>query len=101
MRLDELVYVKAVLSEILGETAKSIPLHLTTDSKNLYKAVHNSTLAENARLRVDIAKIKDSLKFKELDGLMHVKNNDMLADTLTKKGASAHKLMMVLRNCTV
>ena len=86
--LDELVYVKSVLSELLGDMGKSISLYLKTDSKNLYKAAHNSTLAENPRLRVDIAKMKDCIKCNELNGLIHVTGKEMLAGTLTKKGAT-------------
>ena len=95
--LDELVYIKTVLCELLGDKMKNVPLHLTTDSKNLYNAVHSSTLVENARTRLDIAKVKDSLKDNELNSLILVKGKEMLADVLTKKGASALILMNVLR----
>ena len=97
--LDELVYVKLVLSELLGRQAMDLPIHLFTDSRNLFKAVESSTSVENPRVRADIAKVKESLKEKELNGWYHVSGKDMLADVLTKKGAPGSKLLNVLRKC--
>ena len=97
--LDELFYVKCVLMELLGRQASDVPMHLFTDSKNLFDAVEKSTLIENARVRTDIAKVKESLRDKELNGWYHVSGKDMLADVLTKKGAPGFKLLNVLRKC--
>ena len=95
--LDEMVYIKFVLRELLGDGVDNIPLHLVTDSKNLHKAVLNSTLVENPRLRTDIAKVKESSETKELNVFSCVKGKDMIADVLTKKGASGAMLMNILR----
>ena len=96
--LDEMIYVQFVLKELLGSVVDGIPLHLITDSKNLWKSVQNSTLAENPRLRTDIAKIKESLKKEELKDFLRVNGSDMIADVLTKKGASGVMLMNLLRS---
>ena len=40
--LDELVYIKLVLMELLGKQAMAVPVHLFTDSRNLLKAVESS-----------------------------------------------------------
>ena len=95
--LDTLVCTKSVLLEMLGEKAKQIPMRLITDSKNLYKATYSSTPVENKRLRIDIGKLKESIKTNELHSFIHVEGKDMLADVLTKKGASAKKLISLLR----
>ena len=99
--LDELVYVKLVLMELLGGKAHSIPTRVATDSKNLYDVIQSTTIAENPRLRVDVAKVKDSLRDEELNKLFHVKGKEMLADVLTKQGAPGFRLMKVLRTCSL
>ena len=97
--LDAIVYVKSVLKELLGGEAEKIPIQLVTDSRNLHKAVLSLTLIENPRLRTDISKLQESLKEKELYEFMCVPGKEMMADVLTKNGASGFGLMKVLRTC--
>ena len=70
--LDMMVYVKAVLVELLGEDARDIPLELVTDSRNLHNSVMTSTLVDNPRLRMDIAVLKESLSSRELSKFLLV-----------------------------
>lgn len=95
--LDELVYVKEVLIETLGDEASTIPIELYTDSRNLYRAVMSTSLNENPRLRTDVAKIQESLKTGETSRIILVTSHQMLADCLTKKGASSEQLKRILR----
>ena len=95
--LDALVYIKAVLSELLGGLVNDIPLVLNTDSKNLYNSVHSSSLVDNHRLRTDIAALQQSINDGELQNLLLVTGEKMLADVLTKKGAAGFVLMNILR----
>lgn len=97
--LDELVYVKSVLKELLGDVVDQIPMELVTDSSNLYKAVQSSSLLENPRLRTEVAKLQESLRIKELSKFIHVPGKEMVADILTKKGAPGFILMKVFRTC--
>ena len=56
--LDELVYVKEVLKELLGELAANIPIEMFTDSRNLYRSVMSTSLVNNPRLRTEVAKLR-------------------------------------------
>ena len=98
--LDALVYIKCVLNELLGDLIKNIPLQVFTDSRNLHRNVHTTLLVENPRLRTDIAKLKQSLERKELNTFELIRGKDMIADVLTKKGASGAKIMNILRTGT-
>ena len=89
--------MKEVLKEVFGSDAEDIPLELVTDSKNLYKSVMSTSLNENPRLRTDVAKLQESLKVGELHRLSLVNGLEMLADCLTKRGASSEKLRRILR----
>ena len=97
--LDAMVYVKAVLQELLGAKAINVPLILFTDSKNLWDAVQSTSLVENHRLRTDIAKLQESLKNNELSEFVRLGGKKMMADVLTKKGAYGYQLMHVLKTC--
>ena len=95
--LDEMVYVREVLKEALGGEADKVPLDLYTDSRNLYKSVMSTSLNENPRLRTDVAKLQESLKVGELERFTQISGQEILADCLTKKGASSEKLRRILR----
>ena len=95
--LDEMVYIKEVLKEALGDEANNIPLDLYTDSRNLYKSVMSTSLNENPRLRTDVAKLQESLKIGELQKINQISGQEILADCLTKKGASSELLRRILR----
>ena len=97
--LDELVYLKEVLKEVLGEEASSIPIELFTDSRNLHRSVMSTSLVDNPRMRADVAKLKQSLENQELQKLCKVAGEDMLANCFTKKGASGEKVLKILQQC--
>ena len=95
--LDELVYIKEVLKEIIGDQVDNVPLELFTDSGNLYKSVMSTSLASNPRIRTDVAKLQQSLKSGEVTRISQIGGHEMIADCLTKKGASSDRLRNILR----
>ena len=94
--IGEMVYNKAIFKQIFGEVIVDIPVVMFTDSRNLYEAVHSTALVEDAWLIPDIAVIKDALSNGTISCLRRVSGGDMLANCLTKAGASAEQLMDVL-----
>ena len=95
--IGEMVYNKAILKQVYGEFVEEVPVIMFTDSRNLYEAVHSTSLVEDAWLIPDIAVIKDALSNGTISSLRRVSGDDMLANCLTKSGASAEQLMMVLQ----
>ena len=95
--IGEMVYNKAIFRQIFGEVIEDIPVVMFTDSRNLYEAVHSTALVEDAWLIPDIAVIKDALSNGTISCLRRVSGDNMLANCLTKAGASADQLMDVLR----
>ena len=94
----EAVYIQAVLGEVFGQVEKKVPIIVHTDSKNLYKAVRTTALVEDSKLRLDLAILKESLETGEIEELNLVTSGQMLANSLTKKGASTKSLMRVIRD---
>ena len=81
----EIVYNKAILVQIFGVTAQTIPVVIFTDCKNLYDAVHSTSLVEDAWLIPDVAIIQEALEQKTVTSVRRVAGKDMLADCLTKE----------------
>ena len=57
----------------------------------------STSLNENPRLRTDVAKLQESLKVGELQKINQISGQEILADCLTKKGASSETLRRILR----
>ena len=96
--IGEMVYNKAILKQVYGDVINEIPVIMFTDARNLSEAVHSTALVEDAWLIPDIAIIKDALCDGTISSLRRVSSNDMLANCLTKSGASAEQLMTVLQS---
>ena len=95
--VSELVYIKAVLTEMLGDEMLAVPLEVYTDSKNLLQASKTTSLVEDHRLRIEVAILKESLEEGELKKIEAVSGTDMIADCLTKRGASAKLLLDIVK----
>ena len=95
--IGEIVYTKTILSQIFGDSVKTIPVILFTDCKNLHDAIYSTCLVEDSWLIPDIAVIQESLEQGTVTCVRRVRSKEMLADCLTKAGASADQLMHVLQ----
>ena len=95
--IGELVYTRAVLSEIYGQRINEVATLVVTDSRNLFEAVHSSKLVEDLWLATDIASIKEALEGKEITDVKWVPGDRMIANCLTKAGASGEELLTILR----
>ena len=96
--IGEIVYTKAVLVQMFGTRAKDIPTLVLSDCKNLTQAIKSTSLVEDPWLIPDIAVIKDALEDKTVSEVRWVCSKDMMADCLTKAGASGSSLMHVLES---
>ena len=66
-----------------------------TDNMSLRDALHTTHIVDDMRLRVDIARLRESIELKEIT-VDWVNKEAQLADALTKKNASADELLKVL-----
>lgn len=96
--ISEVVFVKSVLSEILGPDVMQIPINTYTDAKNVKRSVYSTSLVEDPRLRIEIATLQESIEKGELNQLACIPGKHMIANCLTKKGASAKDLLSILQN---
>ena len=94
--IGEVVYNKAILSQIYGETVDQLPVIVFTDSKNLQEAIYSSSLVDDAWLIPDVAVIKEAIDQGTVSDIRRVSGRDMIANCLTKPGASAEDLLHIL-----
>ena len=94
--IGEVVYNKAILSQIYGEVINQLPVIVFTDSKNLHEAIYSTLLVDDAWLIPDVALIKEAKEQGTVSDIRRVSGKDMIANCLTKAGASAEDLLYIL-----
>ena len=90
------LYLRAILAEIMGKKEQEFAITSYVDSNNLFQAVYSTKFVEDKRLRLDIAQVQECIKEDKLE-VRWVKAEDMLADSLTKRGVNADKLMKAIQ----
>ena len=95
--IGEAVYNKAILAQIYGGKVDIIPVIVYTDSKNLFEAINSTCLGEDAWLIPDVAMIKEAKEQGTVKEISRVSGKGMIANYLTKAGASAEDLLYILR----
>ena len=95
--IGEVEYNKAILSQIYGEIIDHLPVVVFTDSKNLYEAINSMCLVDDAWLIPDVAMIKEAKEQGTVTEIRRLSGKDMIANCLTKAGASAEDLLHILR----
>ena len=94
-------YVRNIIEEILyrNPRQKEIPIHMYTDSKQLFRAISSTHMVSEKLLRLNIAEVKQIVGDKEENLNVHwIPTKLMLSDCLTKMGASSDKLAYVMEN---
>ena len=96
--IGEIVYIKAILSQIFGTRAEAIPVMVVIDAKNLEEAINSTSLVDDRWLVPDIATIKEAVEQGTVTWVKRVASEEMLANCLTKRGAGADGLLEVLHS---
>ena len=73
----EVVYIKSILKQVLGDKIVEIPVILVTDSNNLDEAIYSSSLVQDGRLIPDIAIIKEAVETGVVTDVRKVKSGEM------------------------
>ena len=77
---------------MLGDNIAEMP----TDSKNLRKSIKTTTLVVDPRLRLDLATLEQSMG-SDVKEFILWQGRHVIADCLTKKGASSEQLLRILQ----
>jgi hypothetical protein len=86
---DSAVYLRDLMDEVLEHQVKS-QVFIRTDCKSLVDHIHKTTsTCLERRLKGELFALKQAIKSHEIDDVVHVSTDSMVADGLTK---SNHKL---------
>ena len=85
-----------MLEDILGVSAKTIPIIAYVENKSVIEAIYSTKLVDDKWLRVDITAISQSLARDEVSEIKWCPGKAHLADCMTKHGASGYSLLNVL-----
>ena len=98
--IDNAMYLRVIISELLGRNRGDLPVKCFVDNKSLVQAVHSTKGVDDKRLRVEIAYIKELLERGEVNQINWIpgSNSSMLANILTKSGVSGDSLLSVLQS---
>ena len=88
----ESLYIKHIIKELVGERA-TLPIYCIVDSRGTRDAIYSTKLVEDKMTRLYIAAIKEHVESGRIEKVIHVPGSSMLADCLTKRGAS-NKLLL-------
>ena len=95
--VDQAIYVREVLEELLGLEDKQMKVKMVVDSRDTYDTVHSTVAADSRRLRSEVSRIKENLNIGEITSLSWRPGKEMLADCLTKRTASSAHLLEVFQ----
>ena len=97
---DSAKFISRLLEEILKLEKKKIPITTFTDSDDLFTTSSTTKLVTERRLRVEISAIRQMLEREEIQ-LVWINKSRMIADVLTKKGASSQDMMKTIQSGTL
>ena len=90
---DDGIYISELISELVFNGVKHIPIKIYTDSKSLDDALKSKKNVTEKRLRIDIAILQKLLELKIVSKLHCIDVRCRLANALMKKGASLKELL--------
>ena len=82
---------------MLGLKHPTIPVLAYVDNRGLVEIVYSTKMADDRRLHIDLASIKELIHSEEMITVKWCPRSQQLADSLTKRGASGHKFLEVLQ----
>ena len=94
--IKEAIYQQAILRELFDQYPFNIECYV--DNKGVVDSVHSTHAVDDKLTRLSIAIIREHLRKGEINSVNHIHGENMIADPLTKQGASSNLLLEVLKN---
>ena len=94
--IKDAIYQRAVIRELFEHL--SVKIECYVDNKGVCDAVHSTHAVDDKLTRLSIAITREHLRKGEIEEVHHIKGVNMIADPLTKQGASTQGLLDVLRS---
>ena len=95
--IDQAIYVKQVMEELLGKPEDSIPLRAMVDNQDCHAIAHANVAAKERRLRAEFSRIRKALRRGNISELILVKGPKQLANAMTKRTADPTELLRIFQ----
>ena len=99
--VDQALILKETLMEtVYGEKKGpfNIPINVFTDCYSLFQNIHSDNLAQDRKVRVEVAAIREQMDLKEINSIKWVPDESQLTNPLTKSTGPATRLIEVLQS---
>ena len=98
--IDNAIFIATLFSELTtGEAnSKLLPIICVVDNRSLCEAIKSNKCVAEKCLRLEIANIKELIKYEQINKVKWTDTKCQLADCLTKKGANTRNIISALRN---
>ena len=99
--VDQALVLKETLIEtVYGEKKGpfNIPINVFTDCYSLFQNIHSDNQAQDRKVRVEVAAIREQMDLKEINSIKWVPDESQLANPLTKSTGPATRLIEVLQS---
>ena len=90
--------IKTIFTEMMPSQGEPINIQCFTDNRSLKDSIYSTKTLQDKHLIIDMAIIKEMITTKEIESVSWIESELQLVDCLTKRGASATKLLDVLCN---
>ena len=94
--LENAIYLRALMSEVLGCDANVVKIIAYVDNKSVVEAVYSTKQVDDKKLRIDLGAIKECVDRGEVSSVRWCPGDKQLANCLTKRGASSHMILDIL-----
>ena len=95
--IDQAIYVKQVMEELLAKPEDTIPLRAMVDNQDCHSIAHANCAAKERRLRAEVSRIKEALRRGQISELVLVKGPKQLANAMTKRTADPTELLRIFQ----
>ena len=92
--LNDTAFIRQMINEITGIF---VPIQLTIDNKNAYRAITGTTAPTDKKVRCEAAGVREALMEGEVERVRLVRGKAMLADVLTKRKVDADDLLHIIQ----
>ena len=95
--LENGIYLRKIMSEIIGEEARCIPIIGYVENKSVTQSLYSTKMVDDKYLRLDLASIRQMIETGEVHSVKWCSGDVQLANSLTKRSASPYLLQKTLQ----
>ena len=94
--VDNAIYLRQTLEELFNLDTK-VPVVVELDNNDVHQTIHANVAPKERRLRLEVARIHDSLNDGDIKEIVLVKGDSQIADCMTKANAKSDDILQIFQ----